>query len=408
MMPRKAAAEPARPRKRAPTAIERLTMLGPGRNWQSANVSRNSRSDSQCVSSTSLRRAQGSTPPKATAETIMKLKNSSRSVGISAAPPSSLGTGSAITRRSTLAGHSVGAGIGRPLVLLVTLGERLVEALVAAIDVVTEFDRAVGIHPGRAIEQIDRNGVRQLHAPGLAGGNGSVDRIHRPGGIAGQNQPRQLTRIVDADTAVAERAARTVEQARRGRVMQIDVERVRHLELYPAERIVGARELDELLAACHVDIGVAIALEEVRILLQCRTDLVHDDRIRHVPGWIEQHRGHRHPHDRARMIDLADDAVHRERRLIVLEQHHTGAGYVDLDANRRIVARHGAPTLEIEPDFAQALARRDVERWRSMPRDNPAIRVEVNIPGASVVLFQDLSLIHISEPTRQAEISYAV
>ncbi len=55
---------PLAPAKREPTTIETLTMLGPGSDWQRDRVSVNSSSVSQALRSTSIRRAQGSTPPK--------------------------------------------------------------------------------------------------------------------------------------------------------------------------------------------------------------------------------------------------------------------------------------------------------------------------------------------------------
>ena len=53
------------------------------------------------------------------------------------------------------------------------------------------------------------------------------------------------------------------------------------------------------------------------------------------------------------------------------------------------VASATLAALNISPGERLREIRLNLERWRSMPRDNPASRVEVNIPGASVVLFQD-------------------
>ena len=61
--PAHAASAPAAPWKRRPTMTETLTMLGPGRNCDSDNTSRNSSSESQRCCSTSMRRANGMTPP---------------------------------------------------------------------------------------------------------------------------------------------------------------------------------------------------------------------------------------------------------------------------------------------------------------------------------------------------------
>src|SRR5215469_14406147 len=141
-MPRKAAIEPGKPRKRAPTAIDRLTMLGPGRNWQSARVSRNSRSVSQRRSSTNLRRAHGNTPPKATAEISMKCRNKSHRLGFCAAVDSDGCTSAVMQFRSIVAG---GRGRRAQLFAQIARHQRRVEAAVAVVNVVAEFDGAVGI-----------------------------------------------------------------------------------------------------------------------------------------------------------------------------------------------------------------------------------------------------------------------
>src|SRR5882724_578278 len=79
--PANAASPPANPPKRDPNTKERLTMLGPGRMWQSANVSLNSSAVIQRCWSTMLRRAQPSTPPKPASDILAKARNSSIRVG---------------------------------------------------------------------------------------------------------------------------------------------------------------------------------------------------------------------------------------------------------------------------------------------------------------------------------------
>ena len=75
--PAKAAHPPAKPPKREPNTKERLTILGPGRIWQSAKVSLNSSAVIQRCWSTMLRRAQASTPPKPASDILAKARNSS-------------------------------------------------------------------------------------------------------------------------------------------------------------------------------------------------------------------------------------------------------------------------------------------------------------------------------------------
>src|SRR5579883_2600010 len=183
-IPRKAATDPGKPRNRAPTAIDRLTMLGPGKNWQSARVSRNSRSVSHLRSSTSLRRAHGNTPPKATAEISMKWRNKSHRPGFCAAADSE-GSTSAVMRRPSIV---VGGRRHRRAQLLAQIPrhQRLVEPAVAVVNVVAKLDGAVGGDKRGLVKHIDRDRLGQRHRPGLAGVDRRVDRFQRPGAVANQ------------------------------------------------------------------------------------------------------------------------------------------------------------------------------------------------------------------------------
>src|SRR5690349_11377933 len=79
--PAKAASPPKMPPKREPNTTERLTMLGPGRKWQSAKVSLNSSAVIQRCCSTMPRRAQTSTPPKPASDILANATNSSAGLG---------------------------------------------------------------------------------------------------------------------------------------------------------------------------------------------------------------------------------------------------------------------------------------------------------------------------------------
>src|SRR5947208_467776 len=79
--PSVAAIDPSGPRKRLPTMIDTLMILGPGRNCESDSTSVNSRSVTQRCCSTSIRRAKGSTPPKPCNPTTRKATKSARWVG---------------------------------------------------------------------------------------------------------------------------------------------------------------------------------------------------------------------------------------------------------------------------------------------------------------------------------------
>src|SRR5229473_5834410 len=73
------------PRIRAPNTAQRLTMLGPGRNWHNARRSLNSCAVIQPLVSTSIRRAHANTPPKLDIETPAKARHNAAMDGRKAA-----------------------------------------------------------------------------------------------------------------------------------------------------------------------------------------------------------------------------------------------------------------------------------------------------------------------------------
>src|SRR5580693_1704708 len=80
--PEKAAMLPGSPRRRDPNTKVRLTMLGPGRKWQSAKVSLNSSAVIHLCWSTMPRRAHTRTPPKPASDIFAKaIKSVSKSGG---------------------------------------------------------------------------------------------------------------------------------------------------------------------------------------------------------------------------------------------------------------------------------------------------------------------------------------
>src|SRR5581483_950074 len=79
--PENAAIAPGMPRRREPNTKVRLTMLGPGRKWQSAKVSLNSSAVIHLCWSTMSRRAHTSTPPKPASDILAKATKSVMRLG---------------------------------------------------------------------------------------------------------------------------------------------------------------------------------------------------------------------------------------------------------------------------------------------------------------------------------------
>ena len=140
------------------------------------------------------------------------------------------------------------------------------------------------------------------------------------------------------------------EQRLHRRVVQIDVEPVRHLELdLPQRGVRSGQLLDRAVAAVHHVVPGQVA----RVSRHLGQDFVARDRGRHVPGRIEQH-----PVDRGLQlwglfVRLADDDTGREHRAIAAVEHELGRGGVDHHPIGRHRPRHPAQPLEIDRDLPQ-------------------------------------------------------
>ena len=70
-------------------------------------------------------------------------------------------------------------------------GQGLV-AGIETVDVGAEFDGAVGIDPGRVIDDVQRQRLRQGHRLGLTAGEGGLDLVRGPGGIGDEQAAREI------------------------------------------------------------------------------------------------------------------------------------------------------------------------------------------------------------------------
>src|SRR5579864_5347612 len=117
----------------------------------------------------------------------------------------------------------------------------------------------------------------------------------------------QIRRMLEADATMAEAATRGLEQRLGWRIVQIDVEAVRHLEFDGAEGIPWTRQLPqpkrEALRADRSPIDAAagrivdrvddddvVRGQIMPIAAELRQHLLHGDGWRDVPGRIEGYR----------------------------------------------------------------------------------------------------------------------
>ena len=140
------------------------------------------------------------------------------------------------------------------------------------------------------------------------------------------------------------------------RVVQVNVEPVRHVEHDPSQPRIGSRQLLHL-AVRQPDHPVSRQI--IRVPDDLRQDLRPDDVGRHDPGRVEENRVDGGAKLRALMLRaiLADDDPRRESRLAGAIQDQPFGSDVDPDAVRRQWPRQPALAFKVHHDRAQKLGR---------------------------------------------------
>ena len=109
---------------------------------------------------------------------------------------------------------------------------------VAVVEIGAELQHPRGIHERGLVDDEHRHRRRQVDAGGVAGRDALVDHRER----AVHQQGGKIARVLHADAAMADAAVVSVEDdIPVRRVVQIDVEAVRHVEHDQAEPGIGAR-----------------------------------------------------------------------------------------------------------------------------------------------------------------------
>ena len=140
--------------------------------------------------------------------------------------------------------------------------ERVLERFVVAVDVLEEADLPVLAGAGGAVDDHDRDRLREIDLRRIAFLHVRADRFERPLRPVAQDPLRERDRIFEADAAVAEVAARLREQLLRRRRVEVDVVLVREDELDEAESVVRAGLLPDLEGE-RAELG-----ERLRVLAQ--------------------------------------------------------------------------------------------------------------------------------------------
>ena len=175
-----------------------------------------------------------------------------------------------------------------------------------------------------------------------------------------QHDLAEFGRIFHPHAAVAERALVGGEQPLLRRVVQIDLELVREVELDAAERIGGARRLH------HVDIAVGPtlhfephAIENIRVARIERQQFILNDRLRHVPGRIDKDGIHRCAEKRRRRLRFAGDNLGAPDQTVVAHHPEGVVRNIDHHIGLAEIARQPAPTFHIGDHAVDLLSRLD-------------------------------------------------
>src|SRR3984893_9643894 len=110
--------------------------------------------------------------------------------------------------------------------------QMLPDLVVPLVEIRAKLERAVLVDERGVVDEEDRHRFRQWQAVGVAERDPLIDRLDRPL----QQQCAQFARVLHPYAAMAAPPAVGAEQVLQRRVVQIDVEAVRHLELDLAER----------------------------------------------------------------------------------------------------------------------------------------------------------------------------
>src|SRR5208337_448096 len=142
-----------------------------------------------------------------------------------------------------VSGSWLSPGIG------ITLRQNLLQCCVVPVDVIVEVNHSIFRDDHGAVDDQDRNRVREIHLLGRAAVHGRANMIQVPAGIVAQDPHSQVGGVFQPDTAVAEIPPRLCEEFGRWGVVHVHVVAIWEDKLHLAECVLCARLLpDEKLS----------------------------------------------------------------------------------------------------------------------------------------------------------------
>src|SRR5271165_5981034 len=132
----------------------------------------------------------------------------------------------------------------------IALRQNLLQGGVVPIDVIVEVNHSIFRHDDGAIDDQDRNRVREIDLLGGAAVHGRMDMVRSPAGIVAQDPDSQVSGMFQPDAAVTEIAPGLREKLRGRSVMHVYVVAVWKDKLRQAECVLWTRFLsDEKLSS---------------------------------------------------------------------------------------------------------------------------------------------------------------
>ncbi len=249
---------------------------------------------------------------------------------------------------------------------------------IAGVDVSVEAHAPAGVGIDRPVEQQHRQGLPQVDPRRLL----ALEDLRHPGCrpilVVGQQELRQVERVLDPYAAGAEGAGGGFEEPTTGRIVQIDGVIVRHHELDHPQRVVRARLLDDQIGegpaidALPVDRGdvhrAPLEIDELKsvlrqiagIRLHLGQDVLAQDGRRYGPGRIDLEVAHRRREHRGLAEGRADDHRAIPDRFAIPDHPQVEPGDVDDDEIVIEIAQDPARALHIGANLLDARLDRQV------------------------------------------------
>src|SRR5580704_16921393 len=230
-----------------------------------------------------------------------------------------------------------GAGSSRSPRIRIAFRENLLQGGIVPVDVVVEVNESIFQHDDCGVDDQHRNRVREIHLLRRTAVHGGSDTLGSPSGIIAQNPRRQLCRLFQPDTAVAEIPAGLCEEFLSRSVVHVYVVAVRKEKFHQAERVLGSWLLpDEKLSRsklaqhlarnCSVRNDILPGVHNFKTFLGQIIGILHN-----VGNQFPSYDGGRHL-----PVGAEDDVLHglaKNRSVVVAERfaHHDVHRHADVE-----------------------------------------------------------------------------